>query len=153
MLGAMFQEHERGLGAWHAEWGTLPQIFALTAGALAGVTEIVSDLEVDEGRMRRNLDLTQGLIFSEAVVMALAPHLGRDRAYAKVQELSERAVTERRHLKEVLGADAEAAGALDDAARERLFDPAHSLGAAGAFVRRALAAWREREDEHARQQP
>jgi 3-carboxy-cis,cis-muconate cycloisomerase len=153
MFGAMFQEHERGIGAWQAEWGTLPQIFALAAGALANVTETVAGLDVDEARMRRNLDLTQGLIFSEAAVMALAPHLGRDRAYAKVRELSERAVASHRHLKDVLGSDAEVAGALDERALERLFDPAHCLGAAGAFVERALAAWREKEKQDVRQQP
>ena len=35
MLAAMVQEHERGLGGWHAEWETLPELARLTAGALA----------------------------------------------------------------------------------------------------------------------
>src|SRR5205085_2293557 len=37
MLTAMVQDHERGLGGWHAEWETLPEICTLTAGGLAGV--------------------------------------------------------------------------------------------------------------------
>ena len=38
--------------------------------------------------MRENLDATGGLIASEAVMMALAPHLGRDRAHDLVSEIS-----------------------------------------------------------------
>jgi len=43
-------------------------------------------LLVDESRMRRNLDLTQGLIVAEAVMMGLAPHLGRQNAHDIVYE-------------------------------------------------------------------
>src|SRR6202161_3717476 len=41
MLTAMVQEHERGLGGWHAEWETLPEIFLLAAGALAHMAHVV----------------------------------------------------------------------------------------------------------------
>src|SRR5213075_2743086 len=46
MLSAMVQEHERGLGGWHAEWETLPEICTLAAGALAQTTAIIEGLEV-----------------------------------------------------------------------------------------------------------
>ena len=46
MLAAMVQEHERGLGGWHAEWETLPEIFLLAAGALAHLAQVVDGLEV-----------------------------------------------------------------------------------------------------------
>jgi len=73
MLSAMPQEHERGLGNWHAEWETLPEICMLCAGALDHLTQAIEGLEVDPKRMRRNLDITQGLIVAEAVSAALAP--------------------------------------------------------------------------------
>jgi 3-carboxy-cis,cis-muconate cycloisomerase len=44
MLTAMTQEHERGLGGWHAEWETLPEIVSLSAGALHQMAEIVPKL-------------------------------------------------------------------------------------------------------------
>ena len=58
MLAAMVQEHERGLGNWHAEWETLPEICMLSAGALEQLTQVIEGLEIDTARMRRNLDVT-----------------------------------------------------------------------------------------------
>src|SRR5277367_4674150 len=76
MLTAMVQEDERGLGNWHAEWETLPEIFRLTGGALRQMAAIVPHLEIDAARMRRNLDATQGLIFAEGVTMAMGKYIG-----------------------------------------------------------------------------
>jgi len=78
MLSAAVQEHERGLGNWPAEWESLPEIVLLTAGALDAMANAVAGLEVDEPRMRANLDLLRGQLLAEAVQMALAPSLGRD---------------------------------------------------------------------------
>src|SRR5579864_5085091 len=58
MLSGMVQEQERGLGGWHAEWETLPEIISLTAGALHHLAETVERLDVDTNRMRANLDVT-----------------------------------------------------------------------------------------------
>jgi len=88
MLSAMVQEDERGLGNWHAEWETLPEIFRLTAGALHQMATIVPHLEVDAARMKLNLDATQGLIFAEAVSMALASHIGKSAAHTLVEAAS-----------------------------------------------------------------
>ena len=77
MLDALLADHERATGAWHAEWIALPQAFALTGGALHHARATLEGLEVDPARMRRNLDLTRGLISAEAVMMALAPFVGR----------------------------------------------------------------------------
>src|SRR5439155_1227538 len=71
MLAAAVQEHERGLGNWPAEWETLPQIVQLAGGALVAMAEVVAGLSVDAARMRRNVDLTQGQLFAEALQMAL----------------------------------------------------------------------------------
>ena len=79
MLTAMVQEQERGLGGWHAEWETLPEIVSLSAGALHQMAEIVPKLEIDAERMRENLEVTRGLIFAEAVTMALAEKIGKAR--------------------------------------------------------------------------
>jgi 3-carboxy-cis,cis-muconate cycloisomerase len=100
MLAAMVQEHERGLGGWHAEWETLPQIFRLTAGALAQTLHTVQGLEVDEPRMRQNLELTHGLVFSEAVSTALAATMGRSAAHRLLEDASHRAVREHKNLQQ-----------------------------------------------------
>ena len=139
MLVAAVQEHERGLGNWPAEWDTLPDIILLAAGALATMADVVAGLEVDAARMRSNLELTQGQILAEAVQMALAPALGRDVAHTVMASACRRAVAEKRHLRDVLVADAAVRGVLDEATIVRLLDPAHYLGASATFVERALA--------------
>ncbi len=99
MLAAMVQEHERGLGGWHAEWDTLPEIVRLTAGSLHHVLEATKGLEVRKDRMLENLDETQGLIFAEAAMMALAKHIGRDSAHKLIEAASHKAITENKHLR------------------------------------------------------
>src|SRR5229473_1232709 len=46
LMAAMVQEHERGLGGWHAEWVVLPELAVLTAGALATTADTIAGLEV-----------------------------------------------------------------------------------------------------------
>ena len=140
MLAAMVQEHERGLGGWHAEWETLPEICTLTGGALAQAVTMVEGLQVDAARMASNLGLTRGLVLAEAVAMALGDKLGKPRAHALIEELSARAVSENRPLRDVLAADARVTAQLSAADLERLLDPRNYLGQARALVARALAA-------------
>src|SRR5438270_10169937 len=76
LLDAMVEDHERATGPWEIEWIAVPEIFSLAAGALAQTRFVVSGLQVDEKKMRANLDITRGLIVSEAVMMGLGPHIG-----------------------------------------------------------------------------
>ncbi|MGH6916472.1 MAG: 3-carboxy-cis,cis-muconate cycloisomerase, partial [Geminicoccaceae bacterium] len=107
MLDAMLQDHERATGPWHAEWLALPQAFALGAGALHHARALLEGLTVDPARMRRNLDATQGMITAEAVMMALAPHVGREEAHHLVAAACNRAIASGRHLREALADDSE----------------------------------------------
>jgi 3-carboxy-cis,cis-muconate cycloisomerase len=138
MLSAMVQEHERGLGGWHAEWTALPELMVLTAGALAHMADTMSGLEIDPARMRANLDVTNGLIMAEAVSMALAAKIGKAQAHEQVEAASRKAVAEKRHLRQVLADDKAVAAQLSDAELDRLFDPQNYLGAAGDFINRVL---------------
>ena len=146
MLSAAVQEHERGLGDWPAEWETLPDIVQLTAGALDAMAEVAEGLDVHPDRMRANLDITNGLIFAEAVQMALAPSIGRDAAHALVAGACRRAVAEGVRLRDILDAEPKVTAVLDHAAIARLFEPAGYLGASGAYVERVLARHSERGD-------
>lgn len=143
MLAAMVQEHERGLGGWHAEWTVLPELCRLAAGALRQTAETIEGLEVDPSRMRLNLETTQGLIFAEAVMMALGDSLGRLEAHELVKRASRTAVDEGRHLREVLAADPSVSGHLDAAALDALFDPKRYLGVADALAGRVLGGRRD----------
>lgn len=139
LFAAMPQEHERSLGLWHAEWETLPEICCLVSGALRQAQVIAEGLEVDAARMRRNLDLTQGLVLAEAVSIVLAQRLGRDTAHHLLETCCKRAVAEQRQLRDVLGDNPQVTAELSADELDRLLDPAHYLGQARVWVARAVA--------------
>lgn len=139
LLGAMVHEHERGAGAMQAEQLALGQVLLLTHGALATLLPIAEGLEVDAARMRRNLEAGGGLIMSEAVMMGLAPQLGRGAAHAVVQRAVATALAEGMQLREALARDTRVGAVLDAAGLARLTDPASYLGAADAVVGAVLA--------------
>jgi 3-carboxy-cis,cis-muconate cycloisomerase len=139
MQGAMAQDHERATGPWQAEPLAIGQAFVLAHGALGHARAIAEGMVVDAARMRANLDLTGGLIVAEAVMMGLAPVLGREAAHHVVKHACDLALAEGIGLAEALGRDSAVATRLDAAAIGRLVDPAGYLGSAGAFVDRVVA--------------
>ncbi|WP_374625834.1 3-carboxy-cis,cis-muconate cycloisomerase [Pandoraea sp.] len=139
LFSAMQQDHERGLGTWHAEWETLPELLMLCGGALAAARTLVEDWTVDTARMRTNLDITHGLIMAEAVTMALGETMGRLEAHRRVEVLCREAVAQRRHLLDVLREDDGISSVLSPETLARLTEPQHYLGAAETFVSRVLA--------------
>jgi 3-carboxy-cis,cis-muconate cycloisomerase len=143
MLSAMVQEDERGLGDWQAEWETLPEILRLTAGALHQMVTILPHLEIDAPRMRRNLDATQGLIFAEAVTMALAAHLGKTAAHMLLEEASRQVRESGEHLREVLAQNPAVTERLTSEELDGLFAPENYLGVAEELVNRAIDASRK----------
>jgi 3-carboxy-cis,cis-muconate cycloisomerase len=139
MLGAMVQEHERGLGGWQAEWETLPELVRVVAGAARAVAEALSGLVVDPERMRANLDATDGLVLAESVSATLASRIGKAKAHELVEAACRRAVEEKRPLKAVLAADPQVTRYLSPIEIEAAMMPEAYLGMAAEFVRRVLA--------------
>ena len=68
LMDAMVADHERSTGPWEIEWIVLAEAFCLMAGALKQSIAVVEGLEVDPAAMRRNIDMTQGLVMSEAML-------------------------------------------------------------------------------------
>ncbi len=139
MLDAQVQDHERATGQWHVEWHALPESFVVTAGALRHAREMLGALEVREDAMRRNLDLTGGLIVAEAVMMGLAPHLGRTHAHDVVYECCRDSLEKGTPFVDALAAHSEISGAMKRKEIEKLADPANYLGSAPQMVDRYLA--------------
>lgn len=138
MLDAMVQDLERATGPWHAEWIAIPEAFILAAGALNQAKFMLGGLVVDEKAMARNLGMTRGLIVAEAVMMGLAPHIGRQEAHDLVYDAC-RVVNEKGgRLADVLNAMPGISSRLDPALVERLTDPANYLGLAPRMVDRVL---------------
>jgi 3-carboxy-cis,cis-muconate cycloisomerase len=147
LMSAQVQEHERAAGTWAAEWCVLPDLMIQTAGALERSITLVDGMEINADHMRANLDMTMGLLMAEAAMMALAPHIGRNEAHHLIEEASKRALTDKRPLIDILGADKHVSQHLDAAALAHVFQPLGYLGAADTFINNVLAthhAWTER---------
>ncbi len=138
LMEAMVQDHERASGPWLIEWVAIPEIFLAASGALYHARNLTAELHIDERRMRENLDATGGLISSEAVMMALAPHLGRDRAHELVSEISRKSLAQKNPFVELLAEDPEVSKHLDRAGLAKLLDPANYLGLSREMVDRVL---------------
>jgi 3-carboxy-cis,cis-muconate cycloisomerase len=138
MLAAMPQEHERGLGGWQAEWPTLSELVSLTAGAAQAAAALLEGLVVNETRMRENLQVTHGLIASEAIAMALAAHVGRSDSHRLVEEAARRMRTDGGTLGDALAADPSVTRYLSRAEIDRHLAPERYIGAVRALVDRVV---------------
>ena len=139
LMDAMVADHERSTGPWEIEWIVLPEAFCLMAGALKQSIAVVEGLEVDAVAMRNNIDMTQGLVMSEAVMMGLGKFIGRETAHDLVYDLCREALAQNKPLIELLLAHPEIAKHVDRTALQAMLDPANYLGQSGLMVDRVLA--------------
>ncbi|OZI66533.1 class-II fumarase/aspartase family protein [Bordetella genomosp. 11] len=139
MVDAMVQDLERATGPWHAEWIAIPESFILTAGALHQAKFALGGLVVDEARMKANLGMSNGLIVAEAVMMGMAPYIGRQQAHDVVYDACRTVNEKGGTLADALAALPEVTQHFDRAAIERMTDPANYLGLAPQMVDRATA--------------
>lgn len=136
LLGGLDHEHERGVGGWHAEWEALSGALAFGGGAVAAAADALTGLDVHGERMRANLEASGGLVVAERVAFRLTSALGRAEAHEAVA-----AAAGSPSFRDALLAD-ERVG-LTTSELDELLDPTGYLGAAGALVDRALAAYEE----------
>jgi 3-carboxy-cis,cis-muconate cycloisomerase len=132
-LTAMVQEHERSVGGSQSEWPTVAAVIQATGVATASIAEIAEGLTVDPARMRRNLDETRGIVFSEKAMTVLAGKLGRHKAHQLLEAAVGKAADEKRTLAEVLEEMPEVMKILDKAAVQRLAVAEDYLGSAESF--------------------
>lgn len=138
MLAAMAQEHERAIGGWQAEWDTLPALVTLAADASEAMADTIARLQVNEVRMRANLDGDGGVARAEGLVIALAPRLGRAEAARLVEGVCRRALDTGRPLSAVAVDDDAIRAHLDAAAIDEALDPQTLTATAREGVSRAL---------------
>ena len=139
LMDAMVADHERSTGPWQIEWIVLPEAFCLLAGALKQSRVIVEGLEVDPVAMRRNIDMTHGLVMSEAVMMGLGPYIGREVAHDLVYDICREALKQQRPLLDLLCENAQIMKHVTRAQLAAMCDPANYLGQSGLMVDRVLA--------------
>lgn len=135
MLDGMAHDHERATGPKHMEWQAVPTAFLLASGSLAAAREALEGLEVNEAAMRRNLEATGGLIVAEAVMMGLAPRLGRQVAHDVVYDCCREALEKGEPFLDALTAHPEIAGKIERARLAELVAPENYLGSAPQMTR------------------
>ncbi len=115
--------HERDISHSSAERIILPDSCILLDYMISLFTGVMRGLNVYPDNMRRNLDLTQGLVFSQRVLLSLIEAgLSRQDAYKIVQSNAMRAWKERAPFRQLLEADARVTSRLDAAALDEIFD-------------------------------
>jgi len=125
--------HERDISHSSVERVILPDSTILLDYLQHRTIALVRGMSVDAERMRANLELTHGALFSQRVLLALVEAgSSRDDAYRVVQELAQRAWEDGIPLRELLEADPRASGLDLDA----IFDYAHYLRHAGEILAR-----------------
>lgn len=98
-------------------------------------------MRVDPQRMAANLDLDGGLIMAEAMMIQLAPAMGREHAHDLVYEAAERAREQKRTLHEIMPVVAAEQGRAD-LLPEHLVGPSDYVGEAGRIASTAVERWR-----------
>src|SRR5947209_6334137 len=103
--------HERDISHSSVERVILPDSTILLDHMQRRVIGLVEGMVIDPARMRENLELTCGALFSQRVLLALvSAGRTRDEAYRIVQRRAQQALDERTPLRELLAADPDAAG-------------------------------------------
>ncbi|MEY4116401.1 MAG: adenylosuccinate lyase [Actinomycetota bacterium] len=98
--------HERDISHSSAERIVLPDSSLLAYYVLRRATKLITNLEVDNAQMLRNLNSTHGVVFSQSVLLLLvASGMSRDEAYRLVQELAAKAISTGTNFKELLTSD------------------------------------------------
>ena len=140
--------HERDISHSSAERIILPDACLVLDYVLSLFTSVMSGLRVHAERMRQNLELTGGLIFSQRVLLALIEKgLGRQQAYELVQRNAMKAWEEGLELLPLLKEDGEVGAQLSPAELESLFNYGYYLRYVDeVFQRLGLVAGRERPD-------
>jgi adenylosuccinate lyase len=133
--------HERDISHSSVERVILPDATILCDYMLDRMTGILDGLLVYPERMRANMALTRGLIYSQAVLLALTESgMARDAAYALVQRHATRTWSGEGEFRELLAADPELARALDPVRLADCFDPERYLRHVDRIYQRVLGA-------------
>lgn len=136
---AMLMEHERDAMAWRAEWIGLPETCIYIACQLASSLALFDGLQVKTGNMRKNLEISGGLIVSEKVMFELGRFMGKQTAHAVVYDLAMAAQEQGIPFSALLKQDEKVRCCLNEQQIDSLLDPANYLGEAVEKVEQVLA--------------
>jgi adenylosuccinate lyase len=139
-------DHRQGETAWKF----VPETCLLVDAQLELTKRLLSGLVVKPESMRRNLERAGGFVCSEALLMKLAPAIGRPRAHAVVKELSDRARRRAESFSDAVRSHPVVREHLSEAEAEDCLSYRTCLGETGVLVNRVLADYRRARERRAR---
>lgn len=120
--------HERDISHSSVERIIIPDSCILLDHMLAKMTHIIDTLIVYPDNMKRNMEITHGLLYSQPVMLALTKKgMKREDAYKIVQQHAMDVWRSKKNFKEVLKSDSQVTALLTEAELEEAFDPRKSL--------------------------
>lgn len=140
-LDTMVQEHERDGRGTRFEWVAIADSSHHTLAAVSVLRQVLDGLRVHTARMATHAEENADLICSEALMLTLGRHVGKQSAHAAVYEASQRAQDANLSLRECLSDEVSAQ--LPPEELDAAFDPAQHTGAAGTLVDGTVAASRQ----------
>jgi len=140
--------HERDISHSSTERITLPDSCLILDYSLALFTSIMRGLQVYPQRMKQNIKLTKGLVFSQRVMLALIDKgLSRQKAYELVQRNAMKAWKGNKNFLSLLKTDSEVTATLPQGELEPLFDEQYYLRYVNEIFERlglTEAQWKEK---------
>ena len=133
-LSSLGSLHERDKAVYTVEVDYLPRVFSHTHRMLEIAQRVFGGLTVNVDRMRENLDLSGGMLFSEQVLMQLAERMGRQRSHDVLYDLTMEAFESGTHLRDALRGSAAITEHFSEEVIDAMFDPATLTETAGLLV-------------------
>jgi adenylosuccinate lyase len=141
--------HERDMTQSSAERFIIPESCIIVDHMLLSMIKVISDLYVDEERMRKNVELSQGRAMSEAVMIALTEKgTNRQEAHELLRKLAMKSAMEDRHLRKILLRTESVRKNLTEKEIDEALDPKNYLGTALEQV--ILMVKKTKEEQEAR---
>jgi 3-carboxy-cis,cis-muconate cycloisomerase len=142
-LEAMQTEHEADRTTSVMMDKALNEACILTGDILQRMVSLFAGIRVFPERMRQNLDLSGGLIMSEAIMLELGRQIGRQQAHDAVYEAAQASFIEGRPFAETLAEETDVSDRLTAEQIQALLDPTAYTGACSLFAERGAAQARE----------
>ncbi|MGD1877082.1 MAG: adenylosuccinate lyase [Kiloniellaceae bacterium] len=139
MLEAMVQEHERDGIAWKSEWKAVPEAALVTGALMLQAGLLLKGLRINAAAMKRNVDMMQGYLLSERVMLELGGRVGKNTAHEWLYEASMKGIESGESFGAALRSHEKIADAFSDEEIANLTRPEAYLGAIGESIDRVIA--------------
>ena len=132
--------HERDISHSSVERIIIPDSTILVHYMLEKLYDVLSNLRINKGRMKENIDLTRGLVFSQRALLSLTEKMNsREKAYKLVQDLAMKSWEEKSDFKTLLKGSSEVRKYLSAKEIDSIFDISYYTRRAGEIIDRAIA--------------